>query len=97
MIKYYGSKTINLNFRFSVHIDFDLNTDFIRNYFEYREKYAAKRTSGLANAVARCDEFLVDPVVRIQAFSFLVLLLINLIILQNSTDFLSQCASRFYR
>lgn len=37
------------------------------NYLEFRDKYSAKRTRGLQNAVAKCDEFLADPTVSDEA------------------------------
>lgn len=42
----------------------------IKNYHEYRTKYAAKRTRGLANAVEKCDEFLAEPEVSFEANIF---------------------------
>lgn len=38
-----------------------IDSNMIKNYEEHRTKYSVKRTRGLANAVARCDEFLSDP------------------------------------
>lgn len=38
-----------------------VNADMVKDYSGHREKYAAKRTLGLAKAVAECDAFLVDP------------------------------------
>lgn len=51
----------------------DANDTLIKNYPEFRDKYSAKRTRGLANAVAKCDEFLADPIVSFgkHIFSFL--------------------------
>lgn len=37
----------------------------IKDYAGNRNRYSAKRTRGLANAVAKCDEFLSNPEVSV--------------------------------
>lgn len=42
----------------------------IKDYAANHKKYSAKRTRGLANAVAKCGEFLNDPEVSVYAHIF---------------------------
>lgn len=40
------------------------------NYAEHRERYSAKNTRGLKNAVDKCDEFLSDPTVSDETYTY---------------------------
>lgn len=64
---------LNLCFLYSGFVE----SNMIKNYRDNYTKYSAKRTRGLENAVARCEEFLSDPMVSIEKDSFVYITLIH--------------------
>lgn len=49
-----------------------VNIDMVKDYHSNRERYAAKKTRGLANAVIACDEYLANPDVSDRIFSIIL-------------------------